>query len=120
VFFIETGTDTLYQLQVVGNIGGSRKTLALNAGSTTAERALAVDKDCVYFATQGQIGRVDIQSATGTSGPFTPKIIVNAANADGPAGLAVDDNNVYWTATGNGNGSGSVRSFPKPALPCTP
>lgn len=117
VFFIELGTGTLYQLQIVGSAGGSAKRLALNAGSTTASRALAVDANCVYFATQGQIGRVPIQSATGTGGPFTPTIIVNTANAAGPAGLAVDNNNVYWTATGNGTGNGSVRSFPKPASP---
>lgn len=121
VFFIEASSGKLYQVQVAGGTGPFTKVLATNAGAPSAQRALAVDNNCVYYVTQGQIARLDIQTPSGGGGPFTPKILVNAADAANPASVAVDDTYVYWTASGNGNGNGSVRSILKPTtVPCAP
>lgn len=112
LFFIEEGTGNLYQIQIVGNLGGTRTLLATQAGSAAGARALAVDGAFVYFVTQGRIAKVPI-AATAGAPLATPQILVGAALASSPVSVAVDDANVYWTARGLGTGKGLVYSFPK-------
>ena len=111
LFFIDATSSTLYQVRIVGNTGGTAPiALAQGVGSPIHARSLAVDANFVYFVTAGAIAKVAIN---GTGGSSTPVTIVTAANAANPVGIAVDATTIYWTAFGNGVGSGSIRSVPK-------